>query len=59
MDPSSDPTVPVQPTLRDPVNSVDPRAKTLWRIGPLVLGVLGVVVAVVFTAVLIYGEKNR
>jgi membrane protein YdbS with pleckstrin-like domain len=51
MDPSSDPTVPVQPTLRDPVNSVDPRAKTLWRIGPLVLGVLGVVVAVVVAVV--------
>ena len=42
MEPSSDPTVPVHPTLRDPVNSVDPRAKTLWRmmVGSSILGVV-------------------
>lgn len=51
MAPSSDPPVPVHPTLRDPVNSVDPRAKTLWRIGPLVLGVLGLVAGIVVAVV--------
>ncbi|ANY24502.1 PH domain-containing protein [Gordonia terrae] len=51
MDLSPDPQLPahaeVHPTLREPANRVDPRAKTLWRIGPLVLGVLGVAAAVV------------
>ncbi|WP_055475580.1 PH domain-containing protein [Gordonia sp. HS-NH1] len=55
MDPSSDPPLPahseVHPTLREPANRVDPRAKTLWRIGPLVLGALGVVAAVVVAVV--------
>ncbi|OUC79914.1 PH domain-containing protein [Gordonia lacunae] len=55
MDPSSDSRLPtradVHPTLREPANRVDPRAKTLWRIGPLVLGVFGVVAAVVVAVV--------
>ncbi|WP_238422569.1 PH domain-containing protein [Gordonia sp. 'Campus'] len=55
MDPSSDsprPTRPdVHPTLREPANSVDPRAKTLWRIGPLVLGVPTLIAAVVVAVV--------
>ena len=55
MDPSSDPQSPphsgVHPTLREPINRVDPRAKTLWRVGPLVLGVLGVAAAVVVAVV--------
>ncbi|MFE0750278.1 PH domain-containing protein [Gordonia sp. NPDC058843] len=55
MDPSSEPLTPahseVHPTLREPVNRVDPRAKTLWRIGPLVLGVAAFVAAVVVAVV--------
>ncbi|WP_439029674.1 PH domain-containing protein [Gordonia terrae] len=49
MDPSSRPQL--HPTLREPVNRVDPRAKTLWRIGPLVLGGAAFVAAVVVAVV--------
>ncbi|MBD0860834.1 PH domain-containing protein [Gordonia sp. zg691] len=52
MDTSRDsPAAPApHPTLRDPVNMVDPRAKTLWRIGPLILGVPALVAAIVVAA---------
>ena len=45
------PDNPLHPTLREPVNQVDQRAKTLWRIGPLILGVPAPIAAIVVAVV--------
>lgn len=43
-------TSPYAPTLREPAHRVDPRAKTLWRIGPLLAGIPLTIAAIVVAA---------
>ena len=43
-------TSPYAPTLREPAHRVDPRAKTLWRIGPLLTGIPLTIAAIVLAA---------
>ena len=46
------PTSPVHPSLREPAHRVDPRAKTLWRIVPLIVAApvaIGALIAAAFS----------
>ena len=43
-------TSPYAPTLREPAHRVDPRAKTLWQIGPLLTGIPLTIAAIVLAA---------
>ncbi|MCD2146824.1 PH domain-containing protein [Gordonia paraffinivorans] len=56
MDPASaphhtDPANAVHPTLREPVNQVDPRARTLWRLPPLIFGIPATIAAIAVAVV--------